>query len=169
MENRSTLCFAIRETRLGPLLVAATRAGVCFIRFGADRSGLASALAEEFPFADAQAEDDRVAEWSEAIVDYVDGRAEIVDVPLDVRGSCFQRRVWKELATTPRGETRSYAEVASAVGMPRGARAVARACASNPVPLAIPCHRVIEKSGGVGGYNGGVHRKRLLLRNEGAI
>jgi len=169
MNCRSTLTFAIRETRLGLLLVAATQGGVCFVRFGADSQELMAALAGEFPFADAQVEGGRVAAWCETIADYVDGRASRVDVPLDVRGSCFQRRVWKELAAIPRGETRSYAEVAHGIGMPRGARAVARACATNPVPLVVPCHRVIEKSGGVGGYNGGKHRKRLLLQQEGAI
>lgn len=169
MEERSILRFAIRETRLGTLLVAATRTGVCFVRFGADASALMSALAEEFPFADAQSEDERVASWARAVVAYVDRRAVNLDLPLDVRGSCFQRRVWKELAAIPRGETRSYAEVARAIGMPSGARAVAQACASNPVPLAIPCHRVIETGGGVGGYNGGARRKRPLLRSEGAI
>jgi AraC family transcriptional regulator of adaptative response/methylated-DNA-[protein]-cysteine methyltransferase len=87
-------------------------------------------------------------------------------VPLDVRGSQLQQRVWKELARIPRGETRSYGEIARAVGLERGARAVARACATNPVPLAIPCHRVIEKSGACGGYIGGVERKRALLQRE---
>lgn len=169
MEGRFNLTYAIRETRLGLLLIAATRTGVCFVRFGADRADLESALAREFPFADAQPGDERVSGMSEAIADYVDGRTIGVDVPLDVRGSCFQRRVWKELAAIPRGETRSYSDVARAIGMPRGARAVARACASNPVPVLVPCHRVIEKGGGIGDYSGGAHRKLCLLQNEGAI
>jgi AraC family transcriptional regulator of adaptative response/methylated-DNA-[protein]-cysteine methyltransferase len=169
MEDGFDLTYAIRETRLGPLLIAATRTGVCFVRFGADRDELESALSDEFPFADAQPGGERVAKMSEAIADYVDGRSTEVGVPLDVRGSCFQRRVWKELAAIPRGETRSYSDVARAVGLPRGARAVARACASNPVPVVVPCHRVVEQGGRVGGYNGGAHRKLCLLRNEGAI
>ena len=103
---------------LGLLLVAATSTGVCFVRFGDGRSDLETALAEEFPFAEAQKGNARVAQFCEAIVDYVDGHTKGVDVPLDVRGSCFQRRVWKELAAIPRGETRSYSEVAQAIGMP---------------------------------------------------
>jgi len=169
MQERFQLVYAIRDTRLGHLLVAATATGVCFVRFGDDPSELRAALRDEFPFADATEGHARAVRLSEALVDYVDGRSTRVDVPLDVRGSCFQRRVWKELAAIPRGQTRSYGEVARAVGMPRGARAVARACARNPVPIAVPCHRVIDADGRVGGYNGGANRKLRLLADEGAV
>jgi len=166
MPERFTLAFAIRATRLGPLLVAATTAGVCFVRFGDDARARRAALAAEFPFADAEEDAPRVAPWCDALVDHVDGRASRVDVPLDVRGSTFQRHVWKELSAIPRGETRSYREIADAIGMPRGARAVARACARNPLPVAIPCHRVIGADGRAGGYNGGAERKLRLLAAE---
>jgi AraC family transcriptional regulator of adaptative response/methylated-DNA-[protein]-cysteine methyltransferase len=169
MHEESNLDYTIRETALGLLLVAATRTGVCLLRFGTRESELAALLAQEFPYAMARREDARLARWSGAIVDYVDGRSACVEVPLDVRGSCFQRRAWKELAAIPRGETRSYSDVACAIGHPEAARAVARACAANPVPIVVPCHRVIEKSGRPGGYNGGERRKLHLLRSEGAF
>jgi len=167
MREGSELAYAIRDTDLGRLLVAATSQGVCLVRFGATDSELAGLLRRELPFAVVRREGGAVAEWADAIVAYVDGRASGVEVPLDVRGSCFQRRVWKELAAIPRGETRSYREVARALGMERGARAVARACAANPVPVVVPCHRVIASSGVPGGYNGGGERKLRLLRGEG--
>lgn len=163
------LDYGIRETRLGLLLVAATQRGVCLVRFGASERSLAATLAKEFPYAPLMRSEAKISVWSDAIVAYVDGRTEQVDLPLDVRGSLFQRRVWKELAAIPRGETRSYSDVARAVGAPRGARAVAQACASNPTPIVIPCHRVIEKGGGLGGYAFGARRKRRLLRSEGAL
>ena len=169
MQQASNLDYTIRNTDLGLLLVAATRTGVCLLRFGTRESELSAELAHEFPFATARRADVRLARWSGAIADYVDGRSARVEVPLDVRGSCFQRRVWKELAAIPRGETRSYSDVAQAIGLPGGARAVARACAANPVPIVVPCHRVVEKSGRLGGYNGGPQRKLQLLRSEGAL
>jgi AraC family transcriptional regulator of adaptative response/methylated-DNA-[protein]-cysteine methyltransferase len=169
MHQASNLDYTIRNTDLGLLLVAATRAGVCLLRFGARESELVAELVHEFPFATARRDDARLAGWSGAIADYVDGRSACVEVPLDVRGSCFQRRVWKELEAIPRGETRCYSDVAQAIGLPGGARAVARACAANPVPIAVPCHRVIEKSGRLGGYNGGPRLKLQLLRSEGAL
>jgi AraC family transcriptional regulator of adaptative response/methylated-DNA-[protein]-cysteine methyltransferase len=165
----SDLDYTIRNTDLGLLLVAATRRGVCLLRFGEREAGLLAELAREFPFAVPRRADARLAGWSGVIVDYVDGRSTSVEVPLDVRGSCFQRRVWKQLAEIPRGETRTYADVAVAIGVPGGARAVARACAANPVPVVVPCHRVIEKSGRPGGYNGGSRRKLRLLRKESAL
>jgi len=169
MQQAPILDYTIRNTDLGLLLLAATRAGVCLLRFGTRESDLSAELAHEFPFATARRADVRLARWSGAIADYVDGRSARVEVPLDVRGSCFQRRVWQELAAIPRGETRCYSELAQAIGLPGGARAVARACAANPVPIVVPCHRVIEKSGRPGGYNGGPQRKLQLLRGEGAL
>lgn len=163
------LGYCIRETRLGLLLLAASQRGVCFVCFGSSERLLEEKLAKEFPYAQLMRSDEKIAVWSDAIVAYVDGRSEQIDLPLDVRGSLFQRRVWKELAAIPRGETRSYSDIARAVGAPRGARAVARACASNPTPIVIPCHRVIEKGGSLGGYALGTRRKRRLLRSEGAL
>jgi AraC family transcriptional regulator of adaptative response/methylated-DNA-[protein]-cysteine methyltransferase len=98
---------------------------------------------------------------------YVDGESQRIRMPLDVRASRFQRRVWDALCAIPRGRTRSYSELAAALGMPHGARAVARACATNPVAVVVPCHRVVARDGGLAGYRWGVERKRALLDREG--
>jgi AraC family transcriptional regulator of adaptative response/methylated-DNA-[protein]-cysteine methyltransferase len=168
MEGES-IDYRTRSCSLGRLLVAGTRRGVCYVRFGARDGELRRRLEQEFPYAQFR----RVANgdlerWSAAVAGYVDGRVAEVDVPLDVRGSAFQRRVWNALRRIPRGETRAYSDVARAIGSPHGARAVAHACATNPVAVLTPCHRVVERGGGLGGYAGGVKRKRALLRAEGA-
>jgi AraC family transcriptional regulator of adaptative response/methylated-DNA-[protein]-cysteine methyltransferase len=160
--------WTIRDTTLGPLLVAATPRGVCFAAFGASEAELERALAGELPFAELHRDDRALAAWAGALVAGVDGDGSRADVPLDVRGSRFQRRVWDALRAIPRGRTRSYGELAAALAAPHAARAVARACAANPVPVAIPCHRVVPKSGGTGGYAFGAWRKRALLAREGA-
>jgi AraC family transcriptional regulator of adaptative response/methylated-DNA-[protein]-cysteine methyltransferase len=159
--------YVIGSCPLGRLLVAATTRGVCLVDLGDRDEDLARRLLEEFPYAElAPQPTGEVTKWRGAIADYLDGRTRHLDVPLDVRGSRFQRRVWAALGAIPRGETRSYSDVARAIGLPHGARAVARACAANPAPVVTPCHRVIEKSGGLGGYSRGVWRKRALLRLE---
>ena len=164
----TTLDYDFRNTRIGTLLVAASRRGVCFVRFGDRRAELEAALCAEFPFARPRRHERTLVSWCDAIAAYVEGVADRLEIPIDVRGSRFQRRVWRELASIPRGETRSYSDIASAVGSPKGARAVARACASNPTPVVVPCHRVIERNGGLGGYAFGQCRKLQLLANEGA-
>ena len=156
--------YALVETSLGTLLVAATARGVCRIVFGDQRSG----AREPAALRDLHRDDAKLAPFAAAIADYVDGRATSLDLPLDVRGSEFRRRVWDALAAIPRGATRSYADVARAIGMPRAARAVANACGANPVAVAIPCHRVVASDGGIGGYRWGIERKRALLAREGA-
>ena len=158
--------FSIAACSLGRLLVAATERGLCHIRFGEDDDRLEEELRAEFPFAPLRRDDRRLRRYREALVRYVDGRATDIDLPLDVSGSRFQRRVWAALRRIPRGGTRSYSAIAESLGMPTGARAVARACATNPVPILIPCHRVIAKDGGIGGYGAGVERKRALLEHE---
>jgi AraC family transcriptional regulator of adaptative response/methylated-DNA-[protein]-cysteine methyltransferase len=161
--------YCVRACSLGSLLVAGTERGVCFVRFGESEAELEHRLKGAFPFAPLErAEDDAVSAWGSALADYVDGRSQSAEVPLDVSGSRFEERVWQALRQIPRGETASYSEIARRLGSPRAARAVARACADNPAPLVIPCHRVIEKSGSIGGYGGGVSRKRALLEREGA-
>jgi AraC family transcriptional regulator of adaptative response/methylated-DNA-[protein]-cysteine methyltransferase len=161
--------YCVESSRLGKLLVAGTARGVCFVRFGTSAAGLVRRLQSEFAFGEiAPARDGSVGEWAARVVAYVDGRSESLEVPLDVRGSRFQKRVWHALGRIPRGRTRAYSEVAAEVGAPRAARAVARACASNPVLVITPCHRVISKDGGLGGYAGGVRRKQALLETEGA-
>jgi AraC family transcriptional regulator of adaptative response/methylated-DNA-[protein]-cysteine methyltransferase len=158
--------YAIVASALGRILVAATARGVCLVRFGEEDAALRETVGREFPFAVVVPDGRRVARWGEQLARYVDGRSSELDLPLDVAGSRFQRRVWDALRTIPRGETRSYSALAARLGTPRGARAVARACAANPVPIAIPCHRVVPKRGGPGGYTGGEARKRALLSLE---
>ncbi|MDH3685292.1 MAG: methylated-DNA--[protein]-cysteine S-methyltransferase [Myxococcales bacterium] len=169
METAS-IDYRVRACSLGQLLVAGTSRGVCYVRFGAQDDELRGRLEDEFPYARfCEVADGDVKRWSDLVAAYVDGATTRVDVPLDVRGSAFQRRVWRALGDIPRGETRSYSEVALALGNPRAARAVARACATNPVVVVTPCHRVVARAGGLGGYSGGVARKRALLRTEGVV
>jgi AraC family transcriptional regulator of adaptative response/methylated-DNA-[protein]-cysteine methyltransferase len=158
--------FAIVPSSLGPLLVAASERGVCQVRFAEAGVDLEEELGREFPFAELRENPIRLKPWSDALVSYVDGHSTHLEVPLDVSGSRFQRRVWTALRSIPRGSTQTYSEVADSIGLPKGARAVARACASNPVAVAIPCHRVVAKRGGLGGYRWGLARKRALLERE---
>lgn len=169
MKTAPAIAYCVRECALGCLLVAATERGVCFVRFGGGEPELEQRLKGAFPYAPlVRAEEGAVVGWGEALADYVDGRRDSAEVPLDVSGSRFEERVWAALRQIPQGETRSYSEIARALGNPRAARAVARACAENPAAVVIPCHRVIEAAGTLGGYGGGVSRKRALLEREGA-
>jgi len=158
--------FAIVPSSLGDLLVAASEKGICLVRFADAGADLKEKLARELPFAELRENPVRLEPWSNALVSYVDGHSTQLEVPLDVSGSRFERRVWTALRRIPRGDTRTYAEVADSLGIPKGARAVGQACASNPVAVAIPCHRVVAKSGELGGYRWGLARKRALLRRE---
>ena len=152
--------------RLDVLLVAATSRGVCAVAMGASDDDLERRLAEEFPAAAVTRDPGGLARWTAQVLAHLEGRRPRLDLPLDVQATAFQWQVWNALAAIPYGETRSYTEVASAIGRPRAARAVARACASNPVALAIPCHRVVPSSGGPAGYRWGVGRKKALLSRE---
>ncbi len=165
MKNRA-IEYAIAECSLGWLLVAATARGVCHVRFGDSSDEAEAGLRAEFPFAELAENEIRLKEWLEPLLSYIDGGNPTLHLPLDVRGSRFQRRVWDALCAIPRGETRSYGELAVSLGSPRGARAVARACATNPVAVAVPCHRVVAKDGSPGGYRYGIARKQALLRLE---
>lgn len=165
----TSIAYRTRACTLGRLLVAATPRGVCYVRLGGGDPELRRHLEGEFPYAAfEQVGNGAVKRWSDTIARYVDGGSGALDVPLDVRGSAFQRRVWAALRRIPRGETRTYGEVARRLGAPHAARAVARACGANPVPVLTPCHRVVPKAGGVGGYALGAERKRALLLREGA-
>ncbi len=168
MESRS-LAYTIVDSALGPLLVTTSERGVCHVRFGDHEDELAEALRAELPCARVVRRDPAVKPWAEAIARYVDGRTARLEVPLDVAGSRFQRRVWDALRRIPLGETRAYGELAAKLGSPQGARAVARACATNPVAVVVPCHRVIGRDGSLAGYAYGIERKRALLRTEGAL
>jgi AraC family transcriptional regulator of adaptative response/methylated-DNA-[protein]-cysteine methyltransferase len=161
-----SVAYTVRTTPLGLLLVAATARGVCQVRFGTSEAGLLAALARELPCAALEHGGARVARWADALAAAAEGRGDPARVPLDVAGSRFQRRVWDALRRIPRGARQSYGELAGALGCEGGARAVANACAANPTPLAVPCHRVVPKSGGVGGYRFGGWRKGALLAAE---
>jgi len=156
--------YAIVPTDVGRLLVAATARGVCAVELGEDDATLAAALGRELPGADLVRDDGAVQAWTREVVAAMAGAR--APVPLDLRGTAFQLRVWRALQEIPRGETRSYAEVAALIGRPSAARAVARACAANRVALLVPCHRVVRGTGDAGGYRWGPARKERLLAAE---
>lgn len=159
--------YALAGTPLGQLLVAATERGLCFVALAATQSELEAALAREFPAATASERDDAaLGPWVGAIVRRLHGDPAALDLPLDVQATAFQARVWQALIEIPYGSTRSYGELAAALGQPSAARAVARACATNPVALVVPCHRVVGEGGELRGYRWGVERKQALLDQE---
>jgi AraC family transcriptional regulator of adaptative response/methylated-DNA-[protein]-cysteine methyltransferase len=159
--------FAIVRSPLGLLLVAATASGVCAVSLGDTEEQLERRLRAEFPRALVERDDGSLADLAGRVVAHIRGEGPAHDLPLDVRGTAFQQQVWRALLAIPYGETRSYAEVAAAIGQPTATRAVARACATNPVAVVIPCHRVVRSDGSLGGYAGGVERKERLLAVEG--
>ena len=161
--------YTVVPTALGLLLVALTERGICSVALGDDENALAGTLREEFPGAEIVRTVDARDRLVDAVVAHVEGRAvDVADVPLDVRATAFQWQVWRALQRIPLGATRSYQAVATELGRPTAARAVARACASNRVAVLIPCHRVIRGDGALGGYRWGVARKAALLAREGA-
>jgi AraC family transcriptional regulator of adaptative response/methylated-DNA-[protein]-cysteine methyltransferase len=163
----ATIAFTVASSPLGALIVATTVRGVCWIALGAEVAALEDGLRAEFPAADAIARDDAaLAPVLAEVLGRIEGRLPRRELPLDVRGTAFQLRVWQELQRIPRGETRSYGDVATAVGVPGGARAVGAACGSNPLSVVVPCHRVVTASGGLGGYAWGLDVKESLLTLE---
>jgi AraC family transcriptional regulator of adaptative response/methylated-DNA-[protein]-cysteine methyltransferase len=160
------ISFTIVGSPLGSLLVAITERGVCRLTLGSDDVALERNLRDEFSAAEVVRDDDALHVTVTEILRRIGGAAPEMSLPLDVRGTAFQQQVWRELVAIPRGETRSYQEVAEAVGKPLAARAVGNACGSNPVAIVVPCHRVVASDGGLGGYGWGLDRKRLLLENE---
>ena len=157
--------FAIGECSLGGILVASTEKGICAIFFG-EPATLKRDLRKQFPRARLVPADRDFAQITAKVIAFVEEPRAGLELPLHVRGTAFQHRVWEQLRRIPVGSTASYAEIAKRIGEPQSARAVARACASNPVALAIPCHRVVKSDGSLSGYRGGVHRKRALLDRE---
>ena len=151
---------------LGRLLVGATTRGVCAVRLGRSDAALEADLAREYPDAELRRDGAPLAPWVNTLLRHLGGHTARLDLPLDVEATAFQQRVWHALRAIPYGETRSYGAVAESIGQPGAARAVARACATNPVALVIPCHRVVRGDGDLGGYRWGVARKRLLLEQE---
>jgi AraC family transcriptional regulator of adaptative response/methylated-DNA-[protein]-cysteine methyltransferase len=158
--------FAVASTPLGRLLVAATERGICRVSLGDDPAVLEAELRGEFPAAQVRTDRGPLPRWVTQIVRHLAGDAQHLDLPLDVRATAFQRRVWDALRKIPYGQTRSYREIARAIGRPRATRAVAQACASNPAAVVIPCHRVIREDGELGGYRWGIERKKALLTKE---
>jgi AraC family transcriptional regulator of adaptative response/methylated-DNA-[protein]-cysteine methyltransferase len=158
--------FAIGACSIGLVLAAATDRGICAILFGDDRKSLERDLRKMFPRATIGSADSSFQRTLERVIAFIEAPATGLELPLDVRGTAFQHRVWQALCRIPSGATASYAEVAEAIGAPDSARAVARACASNRIAVAIPCHRVVRSDGSISGYRGGVARKRALLARE---
>jgi AraC family transcriptional regulator of adaptative response/methylated-DNA-[protein]-cysteine methyltransferase len=154
---------------LGWVLIAMTARGLCAVSMGDSADRLKAALEREYPAAVLERSSAGLAEMARTIVGLVDGHPPSSDLPFDVRATAFQWRVWSALSKIPAGETRTYGELAAAIGRPRAARAVARACASNRLALAIPCHRAVPASGGAGGYRWGASRKQALLAREGKM
>jgi AraC family transcriptional regulator, regulatory protein of adaptative response / methylated-DNA-[protein]-cysteine methyltransferase len=151
---------------LGWLLLAATEHGLCAVKLGDAPEPLVQDLRREFPQAELKPEAERFQPWTAEVLDYLRGNPSHLELPLDIRATAFQMRVWQALRTIPSGSTRTYSQVAAMIGQPTAVRAVANACASNPVALVVPCHRVIRTDGGLGGYRWGIERKRRLLEQE---
>ena len=146
------------------MLVAATDKGLCSVKLGDDDKRLERLLAEEFRAAEIVPGE--LKDLKARILAFIEGETSLARLPLDIRGTVFQRRVWDELRRIPRGETRTYAQIARAIGAPAAVRAVGSACGANPVALAVPCHRAVRTDGGMGGYAWGLQRKRKLLALE---
>ncbi|WP_246504158.1 bifunctional DNA-binding transcriptional regulator/O6-methylguanine-DNA methyltransferase Ada [Plastoroseomonas arctica] len=157
---------ALADSALGPLLVGATERGICFIGFGEDEAALRGDLAARFSRAEVIEADDTLRAMVQQVVDFCAEPRAALALPLDLRGTAFQRQVWEGLQRIPFGETTHYAAFAASLGRPDAVRAVARAIASNPVSLAVPCHRVLGKGGDLTGYRWGVERKRAILAGE---
>lgn len=158
--------FAVGECSLGSILAAATRRGVCAIALGDDPDALVRDLQDRFPKAQLVGGDADFEQLVAKVVGFVESPQRGLDLPLDMRGTAFQQRVWQALREIPPGSTATYAQVAARIGAPKAVRAVAQACASNTVAVAIPCHRVVRHDGGLSGYRWGVERKRALLERE---
>jgi AraC family transcriptional regulator, regulatory protein of adaptative response / methylated-DNA-[protein]-cysteine methyltransferase len=184
--RRGAIAAAIRYTcadsPLGRMLIAATDRGICSIQFARTDGELMEGLKREFPFASRKRDEGGLQSWVSALLRHMQGKdldsslsslhatasssASSSSLPLDIRATAFQRRVWTYLQSIPFGATRSYSQVAKGIGQPRAVRAVARACATNPVAVAIPCHRIVRQDGSMGGYRWGMERKKALLEME---
>ncbi|HEX8141350.1 MAG TPA: bifunctional DNA-binding transcriptional regulator/O6-methylguanine-DNA methyltransferase Ada [Pyrinomonadaceae bacterium] len=160
------ISYAIADCHLGRLLVAATERGVCSVQFGDGDKELEAALCAEYPAAFIMRDDSQLGVIVEALLRHLEGSQPDLGLPLDLQATAFQLRVWGELRRIPYGKTRSYGEIAEAIGQPTATRAVARACATNPVALVTPCHRVVRTGGAAGGYRWGIGRKERLLERE---
>ena len=162
----ATVRYTCADSPLGRMLIAATDKGVCSIQFARSDGELIEGLKREFPFAVRKPDEGKLKTWVTALLGKMAGKQLSTALPLDIRATAFQRRVWTYLQSIPFGTTQSYLEVAKGIGQPTASRAVARACATNPVAVAIPCHRVVRQDGNISGYRWGVQRKKALLAME---
>jgi AraC family transcriptional regulator of adaptative response/methylated-DNA-[protein]-cysteine methyltransferase len=158
--------YLCTDSPLGRMLIAATDRGICAIQFARTDGELLEGLKREFPFAARKRDEGELQSWAKTLMRQLHGTKLDDSLPLDIRATAFQRRVWTYLQTIPFGATQSYSQVAEGIGQPRATRAVARACATNPVAVAIPCHRVVREDGSMGGYRWGIERKKALLGME---
>lgn len=161
-----TIRYQIFDSPLGRLLIAGTERGVCAVQLGHAEAELGMALRGEFPEALILPDNGALSGWASQILEHLEGVRPRLDLPLDIQGTAFQLRVWRALRDIAYGSTKSYAEIAAEVGSPRAMRAVGNACHENPVPIIIPCHRVVRSNGDLGGYGGGVDKKKKLLEKE---
>ena len=164
--------YTIENSPLGRLLVAATDRGISALYLGDSNAALEAALRKEYP--QAEISDDRngtdhLRGWVRKVLNHLRGQEPSLDLPTDVQATAFQRRVWEELRRIPYGTTRTYTQIARALGKPKAIRAVARACATNPVSVVVPCHRVVRQDGELAGYRWGIARKRKLIDHEAAV
>lgn len=162
----TTIRYSVVTCNMGRVLVAATERGVCAVRFGESSRELVTELRREFGFANIQEEVTGTSDLVKRVVACIDGHSIDPDIPLDIRGTAFQANVWETLRKIPRGETRTYADVAREIRKPNAVRAVANACGSNPVAVLVPCHRIVRTDGTMGGYRWGIERKKELLERE---
>jgi len=158
--------YSIVDSTLGRLLVAGTCYGLCFTALGDSDRAIIAELRRDYPKASIRRDDSMAGKWARVIAKYLGGDLAMPKLPLDIRGTPFQRSVWEQLRAIPRGETRSYTEIARRIGRPRAIRAVGTANGANPVGIVIPCHRALRASGHLGGYRWGLERKRKLLELE---
>ena len=158
--------FAVGQSSLGAILVAESQKGICAILLGEDPEELVRDLQDRFPRAQLRGDDPQFDEKIALVVGFIEAPAQGLNLPLDVRGTAFQERVWQALRQIPTGQTASYTDIAQRIGSPKAVRAVAQACAANPLAVAVPCHRVVRRDGDLSGYRWGIERKRELLRRE---
>ena len=161
------ITYTTSACRLGRFLVASTGKGICMIAVGKSDSELERRLYDEFPDDTISRDDRAMRATRKAVEDRIAGKGLNDKLPVDLHGTPFQLAVWNEMLRIPPGSTRSYGEVAKRIGKPRAFRAVAQACGANPIPIVVPCHRVVASGGALGGYTGGLHRKLALLASEG--
>jgi AraC family transcriptional regulator of adaptative response/methylated-DNA-[protein]-cysteine methyltransferase len=162
----TTIGFTTKATVVGHMLVAVTKRGIVTVRFGNSEASLVASLRQDYPRATLRRETNGLRRYVSGVLQCLAGQGNACQLPFDLNASVFQRRVWKALQQIPYGKTRSYRDVARTIGQPAAARAEARACATNPIAVAIPCHRVVREDGRLGGYRWGIQRKKRLLALE---